>query len=69
MHGGADSMISMNDFTTLANELEAAKIANEMISYGGAPHAFSVFGSERYRAEADKLSWARFMAFLSDVTP
>lgn len=68
LHGGADSMISMNDFATLANELEAANIANEMISYGGAPHAFTVFGSERYREEADRLSWARFTAFLRDVT-
>ncbi len=66
-HGAADSMISMNDFASLANELEGAGVDHEMIAYGGAPHAFTVFGSERYRAEADKQSWSRFSAFLAST--
>lgn len=66
-HGTADSMISMGDFATLANELESAEVTHEMISYGGAPHAFTVFDSDRYRAEADKQSWARFSAFLDET--
>ncbi|MBL1142188.1 MAG: dienelactone hydrolase family protein [Proteobacteria bacterium] len=48
-HGTADTAITMNDFAKLADELEAAKVPHEMISYGGAPHAFTVFGSDRYR--------------------
>jgi dienelactone hydrolase len=36
-----------------------------MITYGGAPHAFTVFGSERYRADADAKSWQRFVEFLA----
>lgn len=64
-HGTADSMITMQDFATLATELEDANIAHEMTTYGGAPHAFTVFGSDRYDQAADEASWARFMAFLN----
>jgi dienelactone hydrolase len=38
-----------------------------MITYSGAPHAFTVFGSPRYREAADKKSWQRFKEFLEDV--
>lgn len=65
MHGTADTAITMDQFAALAQELEAAGILHEMISYGGAPHAFTVFGSERYRETADKKSWSRFQDFLT----
>jgi len=67
-HGSADSSIKMNDFAKLTNELEASGVSHEMITYSGAPHAFTVFGSDRYRADADKKSWARFLEFLKDAT-
>ena len=67
MHGTADTAISMNDFAKLGSELEQAKIPHEMISYGGAPHAFTVFDSDRYREDADKQSWQRFTTFLEDI--
>ena len=63
-HGTADSAITMDDFAALAKELEGAGVAHEMITYSGAPHAFTVFGSDRYRKEADTQSWTRFTAFL-----
>jgi len=63
-HGTADANITMDDFADLAKKLEAAKVPHEMIIYGGAPHAFSVFGSERYRKDADENSWKRFTDFL-----
>ena len=66
MHGSADKAISMDQFAALTNELEAAGIKHEMISYSGAPHAFTVFGSDRYREDADKKSWTRFQAFLAE---
>ena len=68
MHGGADRGISMVDFAALAREMEAAGIAHEMITYGGARHAFTVFGGDRYQQEADTKSWRRFLAFLHDTT-
>jgi len=70
LHGAADENITMDHFAALAKELEHAGVPNEMISYGGAPHAFTVFGSDRYREDADKNSWVRFLQFLAGtLTP
>jgi len=66
LHGSADSSITMDQFVGLAKELESAGIAHEMISYGGARHAFTVFGESRYQKTADEKSWKRFQEFLSD---
>ncbi|WP_293268305.1 dienelactone hydrolase family protein [Neptunomonas sp.] len=68
MHGSADTAITMSSFAALATELESNKIDHEMITYSGAPHAFTVFNSDRYREDADKKSWQRFTDFLSEVT-
>ncbi len=67
MHGTADENITMSDFSNLAVELEKQGTDHEMITYGGAPHAFTVFDSDRYRADADKKSWNRFVQFLSET--
>jgi dienelactone hydrolase len=67
LHGTADSAISMDQFAGLANELETAGMDHEMITYGGAQHAFTVFGGSRYQEAADKKSWKRFTEFLSDI--
>lgn len=66
MHGTADSAIPMDQFAKLASDLETAGVDHEMITYGGAPHAFTVFGSGRYREDADKKSWGRFTRFLKE---
>lgn len=68
MHGSADTAISMNDFAALATDLESNNVDHEMITYSGAPHAFTVFNTDRYREDADKKSWQRFTDFLSEVT-
>lgn len=65
-HGTADSMIKMSEFAALADELEKTKVAHEMITYSGAPHAFSVFGRPSYQKEADEKSWARFTSYLKN---
>ena len=67
LHGTADKNITMDHFAALANELEQHGIDHEMITYGGAPHAFTVFGGDRYREDADRKSWARFKDFLEDT--
>ena len=66
-HGTADAAVSMSEFADLAVQLEEASIPHEMITYSGAPHAFTVFGSDRYHEEADKQSWARFSSFLGET--
>ncbi len=68
MHGTADTAITMDQFAGLAKDLEGADIAHEMITYSGAPHAFTVFGSDRYREDADRKSWDRFSQFLKEVS-
>ena len=65
MHGSADTAITMDQFADLAKELESAGVAHEMITYGGAQHAFTVFGGDRYQETADKKSWNRFREFLA----
>jgi len=67
LHGTADEIITMDHFAGLADELEAHGVPHEMITYGGAPHAFTIFGSNRYRKDADKKSWNRFTAFLAQT--
>ncbi len=65
-HGGADSSITLADVARLGRELEAADTPYEIQIYSGAPHAFTVFGSERYRERADRQSWDAFTDLLAE---
>lgn len=67
LHGSADQAISLDQFAALAKELEENHVEHEMITYSGAPHAFTVFGSKSYREDADKKSWKRFTEYLSET--
>ena len=67
LHGSADTSVTMKDFAKLTEELEQNNVPHEMITYSGAPHAFSVFGSERYRKDADEKSWKRFLGYLEET--
>lgn len=67
LHGAADQNIKMDAFAALANELETSGVAHEMIAYGGAEHAFSLFDDRRYQKSADDKSWARLSDFLEHV--
>jgi dienelactone hydrolase len=65
-HGTADKVVSMQSFADFAILLESEKIPHEMVTYSGAPHAFTKFGTDRYRKEADLKSWKHFVTFLSE---
>jgi dienelactone hydrolase len=65
-HGGADSSISMQDVATLSVELEKAGVPYEIEVYSGAPHAFTVIGSDAYQERADKKSWDAFTTFIEN---
>lgn len=67
LHGSADTAVTMDDFAKLTMALEQHKVVHEMITYSGAPHAFTVFGSERYRKDADEKSWRRFLEYLEET--
>jgi dienelactone hydrolase len=67
-HGSADTSITLDMFSNLAKELEAAHVPHEMTTYSGAPHAFTVYGGPNYRKDADEKSWTRFTEYLKVVT-
>jgi dienelactone hydrolase len=67
LHGTADTSVTMDHFAALAKELEGAKREHEMVTYSGAPHAFTVFDTDRYRQDADRKSWQRFTEFLKET--
>lgn len=64
LHGGADTSITLQDVADFATELESAGTTYEIEIYSGAPHAFTVFGSNRYQERADMESWDAFSKFL-----
>lgn len=66
IHGTADSVVSMEEFAQLAVLMEQSRVPHEMITYSGAPHAFTVFNSPAYRKDADMKSWSRLAAFLKE---
>jgi len=66
-HGSADQSVTLDEFAGLAKELESAGISHEMTPYSGAPHAFTVFDTPRYREDADRKSWTRFTEFLEET--
>lgn len=63
MHGGADAGIPNALAAQAADAMEAAGVTYEVQIYSGAPHAWTVFGSDRYREHADKQSWDAFLDF------
>ena len=67
LHGTADDSVTMDHFAALAKTLEEAGVVHEMTTYSGAPHAFTVFGTDRYREDADKKSWKRFTEYLEQT--
>lgn len=66
-HGTADQVVPFEDFTTLGKTLEEAHVPHEMITYSGAPHAFTDFEAESYDERADKRSWNRYIEFLDNL--
>ncbi len=64
LHGSSDSSVPMSQVAELAQAMDSADVDHAMEIYGGAPHAFTVWGSDRYRAQADLQSWDTFTEFL-----
>ena len=56
--------VKLEDVFQITNELEKNKITYEVNIYSGAPHAFTVFNSKRYRKDADEKSWEAFLSFI-----
>ena len=57
----------MPPYAALAEALEKEGLPAQLISYTGAPHGWTVFGSPRYREKPDRESWNHFTGFLENV--
>ncbi|RFC62900.1 dienelactone hydrolase family protein [Fulvimarina endophytica] len=66
LQGGADDSTPPSEAYELADTLEKQGITYGLHVYSGAPHAFTVFGSDRYQQRADENSWLVFQQFLKD---
>jgi dienelactone hydrolase len=67
--GGSDPVVPDEAVLAFENELrQAAHVDWELITYSGAPHAFTLPESDHYRPLADARSWRRFVDFLEEVT-
>ncbi|MEO6825983.1 MAG: dienelactone hydrolase family protein [Microbacteriaceae bacterium] len=66
--GGSDPVVPDHVVTAFMDELRAAPDVDwQLIAYGGAPHAFTVPGSDRYRPLTDARSWRALVSFLREV--
>lgn len=64
LHGSADPVSGMTDLAALLDQLQAAGVEHEARVFGGARHAFTVYGSGDYDLVADRGSWSALLDFL-----
>lgn len=66
---GADDPVVPDDaVVAFENELRGAPHVDwQVTSYSGAPHAFTIPGTDRYRPRADARSWRALVCFLDEV--
>ncbi|MFI5841326.1 dienelactone hydrolase family protein [Catenuloplanes sp. NPDC051500] len=65
--GASDPVVPDADVVSFQAELRDADVDFEIVSYAGAPHAFTLPEIPMYRPKADARSWTRFRAFLDEV--
>lgn len=66
--GGSDDLVPDSAIRRFADELRSAPTVDWRVSiHSGAPHAFTVPGTDRYRERADFRSWDEFTRFLHEV--
>lgn len=66
--GGADPVVPDEAVVALQNELRGrAELRWQVTTYSGAPHAFTLPGSDRYRPVADRRSWEQLVSVLAET--
>jgi dienelactone hydrolase len=72
--GGADQFVSPKEVEAFKKEMEAAHADWQLITYGGAHHAFTNPKADQfkipniaYNAEADHRSWAAMQLFFAEI--
>lgn len=63
-HGSADPVSGMDAMAMTLNAMTEAGVEHDARIFGGARHAFTVWGSDDYVLEADRESWDGLMGFL-----
>ncbi|WP_432969182.1 dienelactone hydrolase family protein [Dactylosporangium sp. CA-233914] len=67
--GAVDPVVPDSAVTAFQDELRTrADLDWQVVTYSGAPHAFTLPGTGAYHAVADRRSWREFVAFLREVT-
>lgn len=67
LHGSNDSVAPMSEVAELSGRMDQDGATYSMEIYGGARHAFTVWGGDRYQARADLQSWASLREFLDST--
>ncbi|MGO4298643.1 dienelactone hydrolase family protein [Leifsonia sp. RAF41] len=66
--GGSDPVVPDEAVVAFEKELrEAPHVDWQVTTYSGAPHAFTIPGTDRYRPIADARSWRALVCFLDEV--
>lgn len=66
--GGSDPVVPDEAVVAFEEELRGAPHVDwQVTTYSGAPHAFTIPGSDRYRPVADARSWRALVCFLDEV--
>ena len=73
-HGADDPFVPAGDITAMINELNAASVDWQMISYSGAVHSFTqpMAGTDNsrgaaYNEKADMRSWQAMKTFFDEL--
>lgn len=66
LHGAIDPVVPDSQVKAFHKEMKDADVDWFMHSYGGAVHAFTHFGTNRYHKQADRRSWHAFKWFLRE---
>jgi carboxymethylenebutenolidase len=66
LFGGADEGITRDDIEAFGQALDAAGVANDLVTYDGAPHSFFDRTFDQYRDACDD-AWRRILAFVETL--
>ncbi len=67
LHGGADPVVPSEEVAAFVREMLDAGANCTLVSYPGAVHAFTKFGSPSYHQRADRASWEAMKRFFNDL--
>lgn len=67
LHGGADPVVPPDEVSAFVREMLEAGANFSIVSYPGAVHAFTKYGSRSYHQRADRASWEAMKRFFADL--